>query len=243
MAEINRIVELAKQAGKIIMTHYRTGIAHEVKEDDSPVTVADQQANDHIVKGLTESFPHIPIISEEGAKERGNAGTFFLVDPLDGTKEFIRGSGYFTVNIGLVADFRAYMGVIYAPTTGNCYYTDGKYAYKDGKIIKCRQAADDGLVVVASKSHRTKETDDFIKELKVKELVNAGSSLKLCLIAEGRADIYPRFGRTMEWDTAAGHAIINAAGGSLTHPDGSEFLYAKNDIYENGYFIGRGLPA
>ena len=141
------------------------------------------------------------------------------------------------------ADYRAYLGVIYAPTTGNCYYTDGKYAYKDGKVIKCRKAPDEGLVVVASKSHRTQETEDFISQLKVKELINAGSSLKLGLIAEGNADLYPRFGRTMEWDTAAGHAIIHAAGGQLTHPDGSEFLYAKNDIYENGYFVARGLPA
>jgi 3'(2'), 5'-bisphosphate nucleotidase len=244
LAEINRIVELAKQAGKIIMSHYGSISAgdtgHELKDDNSPVTIADKEANDLIVKGLTESFPHIPVISEEGDKNRGNASTFFLVDPLDGTKEFIKGTGHFTVNIGLIADLRAFMGVIYAPTTGNCYYTDGKHAYKDGKEIKCRKAPLDGLVVVASKSHRTKETDDFIKTLKVKELINAGSSLKLCLVAEGKADIYPRFGRTMEWDTAAGHAIINAAGGSLTHTDGAEFLYGKNEIYENGWFIGRG---
>ena len=245
MAEINRIVELAKQAGKIIMGHYSPTanalLPHELKDDNSPVTIADQEANDLIVAGLAKSFPHIPIISEEGEKDRAGASTFFLVDPLDGTKEFIKGTGYFTVNIGLVADYRAYMGVIYAPTTGNCYYTDGKRAYKDGKEIRCRKASDDGLVVVASKSHRSAETDAFIDSLKVKELINAGSSLKLCLLAEGKADIYPRFGRTMEWDTAAGHAIVNAAGGSVRHPDGSEFLYAKNDIFENGYFIGRGI--
>ena len=241
LAEINRIVELAKQAGKIIMSHYNTNMATDFKDDDSPVTIADHQANELIVKGLAESFPHIPIISEEGAKESAGASTFFLVDPLDGTKEFIKGTGYFTVNIGLIANYRAYMGVIYAPTTGNCYYSDGKSSFKDGKEIKCRKAPDDGLVVVASKSHRTKETDDFINSLNVKELINAGSSLKLCLIAEGKADVYPRFGRTMEWDTAAGHAIINSAGGTLTHPNGSEFLYAKNPIWENGYFIGRGI--
>lgn len=243
MAEINKLVELAKQAGKIIMGHYKTNLAADVKDDNSPVTIADREANDLIVNGLREAFPHIPIISEEGEKDRQGASTFFLVDPLDGTKEFIRGSGYFTVNIGLVADYRAHLGVIYAPTTGNCYYSDGKQSFKDGKEIKCRKMPDDGVVVVASKSHRTQETEDFIKHLKVKELINAGSSLKLCLIAEGKADIYPRFGRTMEWDTAAGHAIINSAGGTLTHPDGSEFLYAKNEIWENGYFVGKGLKA
>lgn len=242
MAEITKLIELAKQAGNIIMSHYSPSLAHELKDDNSPVTIADQEANDIIVNGLRAAYPDITVISEEGDKILGNATNFFLVDPLDGTKEFIKYTGNFTVNIGLIRDLRPFMGVVYAPVSQNVYYTDGIKAYKNGDEIKCRKAPDDGgLTVVASKSHRTPETEEFIKTLNVKELKNAGSSLKLCLIAEGKADIYPRFGRTMEWDTAAGHAIIDAAGGSLTNPDGSEFKYAKNDIFENGWFIARGL--
>lgn len=241
MADINKLNAIARQAGKIIMGHYNPELVHQFKEDDSPVTKADIEANEYIVGQLAANFPDIPIISEEGAKDAQHQGTFFLVDPLDGTKEFIKKTGHFTVNIGLVKNYRAHSGVIYAPVSDIIYYTDGTKAFKDGDEIKCRQAPLRGLVAVASKSHSNQETNDFIETLNVTKRISAGSSLKFCLVAEGIADIYPRFGRTMEWDTAAGHAILNAAGGSVTTMEGKEFLYAKNEIWENPYFIARGL--
>lgn len=241
MADINKINDIARQAGKIIMGHYNPDLTHELKDDDSPVTKADIEANEFIVNQLAANFPEIPVISEEGAKNASHTGTFFLVDPLDGTKEFIKKTGHFTVNIGLVKNYRAFAGVIYAPVSDIIYYTDGIKAYKDGEEITCRKTPSDGLVAVASKSHSNPETNEYIETLKVTKRISAGSSLKFCLVAEGIADIYPRFGRTMEWDTAAGHAILLAAGGNVTTMDGKEFLYAKNEIWENPYFIARGL--
>ncbi len=227
------------------MGYYKGEFGATVKADDSPVTLADMAANDYIVAELKAHFPDIPIVSEEGAKDRQTSGTFFLVDPLDGTKGFIRGSGEFTVNIGLVKDFKAMAGVIYVPVSGDEYWGDGKKAFKNGKEIRCRHMPDDGVVIVGSRNHMDDETKHYIESQKSKfkdlKLVAAASSLKFCLIAEGAADIYPRFGRTMEWDTAAGQAILQSAGGSVVTPEGAPFTYGKNQIFENGAFVARGL--
>ena len=240
MGDINKLKDIARQAGKIILSHYNTTLVVENKEDNSPVTLADTEANDYIVEHLATEFPDIPIVSEEGAKDRKGQNNFFLVDPLDGTKGFIRKSGEFTVNIGLIESFRAKAGVIYVPVTDEMYFSDGINSYKNDVQIKCRPMPQDAVVLVASKSHRNQETNDFIATVKTEKIISAASSLKFCMVAEGLADIYPRFGRTMEWDTAAGHAILNNAGGSVTNPDGSEFLYGKNNIFENGYFVAWG---
>jgi 3'(2'), 5'-bisphosphate nucleotidase len=237
MASLNKLNDIAIQAGKIILAHYNTNCRLENKEDQSPVTLADLEANEYIVGRLKAEFPDIPIVSEEGAKDRKGSDTFFLVDPLDGTKAFINGGGQFTVNIGLVKGFKAFAGVVYIPVKDALYFSDGERSYKNGAPINCRKVPADGMVVVASKSHRSPETDEFIAKLKVKELISAESSAKFCVVAEGLADIYPRFGRTMEWDTAAGQAVLQTAGGKVTHPDGTEFLYGKNDIFENGWFV------
>lgn len=245
MSDINKLAEIAKQAGKIILTYYRTDLVTRRKADDSPVTLADQAANDYIVAELAKYFPDIPVVSEEGAKDRKGASRFFLVDPLDGTSGFVRGRGEFTVNIGLVEDFKAHIGVIYIPVTGEMYSGDGSRAYRNGEEIRCRAMPHDGVVLVGSKNHMDAETLSFIEEQKKKfnnlTFIGAASSLKFCRIAEGKADIYPRYGRTMEWDTAAGQAILQSAGGSVVTPDGAPFMYGKNEIFENGAFVARGI--
>lgn len=245
MADINRLTAIAKQAGKIIMGYYKGNHGASLKSDNSPVTLADTAANEYIVSELHKYFPDIPVVSEEGAKDRHSSGRFFLVDPLDGTKGFIRGSGEFTVNIGLIEEFKAKSGVIYVPVTDELYSGDGNKAFKNGKEIKSRLMPHDGIVIVASRSHRNAETDHYIENLKHSyahlQVTSAASSLKFCLLAEGKADIYPRYGRTMEWDTAAGQAILQSAGGSVVTPEGAPFTYGKNQLFENGWFIARGL--
>ena len=245
MADINKLCDIAKQAGKIILTYYRTDFVTRRKADNSPVTMADTAANDYIVEELTKYFPDIPIVSEEGTHDRKGSDRFFLVDPLDGTSGFTRGKGEFTVNIGLVENFEAKTGVIYIPVTQEMYFGDGKKAWRNGEEIRCRKMPHDGIVVLASKNHRDEETNHFIENLRVKypnlQETSAASSLKFCRIAEGKADLYPRYGRTMEWDTAAGQAILQSAGGSVVTPEGAPFHYGKNQIFENSAFIARGL--
>ncbi len=249
--QITALCQLAKQAGDAIMAIYEDESALQVqqKADDSPVTAADLAAHNIIMARLPEITPDITIISEESAQKATvtNADTFWLVDPLDGTKSFIKRTGEFTVNLGLIHKAQPVAGIVYVPAQEVLYFTaaDGK-AYKqqgnaDAVQIRCRRPdAEAGFDVVASQSHRTPETDDFIATHKVRSFVAAGSSLKFCLVAEGAADLYPRFGPTMEWDTAAAHAVLLAAGGTLTQPDGSAFLYAKPDL-RNGHFIAGGL--
>jgi len=245
LADINKLCDIAKQAGKIILTYYRTDFVTRRKADDSPVTLADTAANDYIVEQLAKYYPDIPIVSEEGAKDRHGSDRFFLVDPLDGTSGFVRGRGEFTVNIGLVEKFEAKMGVIYIPVTGEMYSGDGKTALRNNEEIRCRKMPHDGIVVLASKNHRDPQTDEYIGKLRAKypnlQETSASSSLKFCRIAEGKADIYPRYGRTMEWDTAAGQAILQSAGGSVVTPEGAPFHYGKNQLFENGWFIARGI--
>jgi 3'(2'), 5'-bisphosphate nucleotidase len=242
---------LALTSGEVIMDVYNSS-AFEVlmKSDDSPVTIADKKADEVISKGLKKYFPEVPVVTEEQVKSHDlKASVFFIVDPLDGTKEFIKRRGDFTVNIALVADGEPIRGIVYAPARQRLFYTDenGKAVEemadfslsKMGTVKKIKTAISDNtaLKVVASKSHRDKKTDEYISKYRCKELVSAGSSLKFCLIAAGEADLYPRLGPTMEWDTAAGHAILSAAGGYvLKIADKTTLEYGKTN-FKNPFFL------
>ncbi len=249
------------RAGRVIMQVRADGQGHDIKGDGSPVTLADTRAETILLATLNENVPHIPVVAEEAA-EAGDTpdtvDTFFLVDPLDGTKEFIKGGTDFTVNIGLIHDGRPVFGMIYVPATGRYYEGMARAGAWSATIdcqqcehfivqkrypIKSRRAKKDDLIAIASRSHRSDETNDWLDEHKVKTTISAGSSLKFCLLAEGKADVYPRHGPTMEWDTAAGHAILSAAGGRVETLDGKSFLYGKKDQkrpYLNPGFIAYG---
>ncbi len=242
---------LALTSGEVIMDVYNNNkLEVLIKSDDSPVTIADKKADEIISKGLKKYFPEIPVITEEQVKSHDlNASIFFIVDPLDGTKEFIKRRGDFTVNIALVVNGEPTRGIVYAPARQRLFYTDAngeaveEMAYfsvsKLGSIKKIKTASSDNtaLKVVASKSHRDKKTDEYISKYQCKELVSAGSSLKFCLIAAGEADLYPRFGPTMEWDTAAGHAVLSAAGGSVFQAEDKRPLKYGKQNYKNPFFI------
>ena len=251
-ALMDALADLALEAGAAIMHHFGRAQAT-IKADGSPVTLADAQAEAIILPGLARLFPGTPVIAEEAVsagKIPDTADEFFLVDPLDGTKEFIAGNTDFTVNIGLVNSGRPVAGVIFAPALGRlwmgsetcevCEAAPGSHiaASRNHHAVKVRPPPDDGLIVVASRSHLNPETQDFIAHLPIAGYRSAGSSLKVCLIAEGEADFYPRLGPTMEWDTCAGHAILLAAGGDMCQPDGSAFLYGKRSAgFLNGGFM------
>lgn len=240
---------IATDAGKLIMTYFTGQINARKKDDNSPVTDADIAANQLITKALYELAPHIPIIAEED-EEMGAEGheLFWLVDPLDGTRSFVRGEPEFTVNIGLIYQRKPVLGVIYAPPQETLYFGEvGKGAWrsvKGGKAepIVARKPAADGIVVTRSRSHPSAATAAYMEKLPIKQVIPGSSSVKFCMVAEGSADIYPRFGRTMEWDTAAGHAILQAAGGRVQTLDGKELMYGKSG-YENPHFIATGLQA
>jgi 3'(2'), 5'-bisphosphate nucleotidase len=243
------ITILAQLAGAKILTIYNQDFDIKTKSDASPVTEADVAAEKIILAGLKELTPDIPILAEESAAAGEipdlSGGIFWLVDPLDGTKEFIHKRGEFTVNIALVEQGKPTMGVIHVPAKGTTYFAEGpgKVWRQDNegpaRAISTRPTPENGLTIVASRSHRTPETDAYIEKFDVAELISAGSSLKLCLVAEGAADLYPRFGRTMEWDIGAGQAILEAAGGSVETVDGAPLIYGK-DGHDNPFFIARG---
>ena len=242
---------LALTSGEVIMDVYKSSTFEVLlKSDDSPVTVADKKADELISRGLKKYFPEIPVITEEQVKSHDlNASVFFIVDPLDGTKEFIKRRGDFTVNIALVAHGKPIRGIVYAPARQRLFYTNEngeaveEIAYfslsKIGLVKKIKTAFSDNtaLKVVASKSHRDEKTDEYISKYRCKELISAGSSLKFCLIASGEADLYPRFGQTMEWDTAAGHAILSAAGGTVLQAKDKQPLKYGKPHYRNPFFI------
>lgn len=254
MVELRRSAILA---GERIMEIYESDdFEVRAKSDDSPVTEADEAADALISARLREVFPDIALVTEEQAGSHDiNARTFLIVDPLDGTKEFVQRRGDFTVNIALVEDGVPVRGVVYAPAKGRLFYTTaaGESVEEAGPFdpetvgavspINVRSPDNSALFVVASKSHRDAATDEYIGKYAVADLKSAGSSLKFCLVATGEADIYPRLGRTMEWDTAAGHAVLAAAGGRVVTTDGAPLSYAKNPIFENPYFIAWGGPA
>lgn len=242
---------LALDAGDKIMEIY-DGPDFEVqlKSDDSPVTIADEAADAIISAGLRAAFPDVALVTEEQADSHSEtANTFLIVDPLDGTKEFIKRRGDFTVNIAYVVDGVPLRGVVYAPAKGRLFFTDadGQSVEETGDFAKdavgptspisVSNPDNTALLVVASKSHRDEATDAYIGKYDVADMKSAGSSLKFCLIATGEADIYPRVGRTMEWDTAAGHAVLNGAGGAVVRfDDHTPLTYGKN-IFENPFFI------
>lgn len=244
-----RVRDIADRAGREIMAIYDSEFAVQHKDDKSPVTEADQRAEtlilDAIRREITDAYP---IVAEESVAagtipEVGDA-PFWLVDPLDGTKQFVKRQGEFTVNIALIVDRRPQLGVMLAPAIGAAYWgsPDGAFAVTDGgapQPIACRPVPAKGVVAVASRSHRTPETDAFLADYDVAEVISSGSSVKFCLVASGRADLYPRTGRTMEWDTAAGHAVVRFAGGTVTDMAGNELLYAKPG-FENPHFVVRG---
>jgi 3'(2'), 5'-bisphosphate nucleotidase len=226
----------AHDAAEKIMEFYHGGALVEQKEDNSPVTQADIAAHHLLVDALNGLTPDIPVISEESDSHHLPEGTprFWLVDPLDGTKSFVRRQGAFTVNIGLIENGTPTMGIIVVPTDSTCYAGDVSegYAWKEVPGEE-RQPISTGALpaadwkAVLSMSHLDPKTEAFIAPLPVGRRISASSSLKFCLVAEGAAHFYPRFGPTMEWDTAAGHAILVAAGGKVVHPDGTPYTYAK----------------
>ena len=252
---------IAERAGKIILAYYVEDEEIEVrrKDDASPVTEADEAAETFILGALNTLTPDIPVVAEEamaaGEQPVIEGNRFWLVDPLDGTKEFINRNGEFTVNIALIEDGQPAAGVVHAPAlamtwAGICgededgNKTSGRavYAETDKPLmdIRAREIPDDGAVVVASRRHgQGEELDAFLAKYKVADRVTAGSSLKFCLVATGRADLYPRFGRTMEWDTAAGHAVLLAAGGQVYTLDDEPLDYGKPE-FENPYFYAAG---
>jgi 3'(2'), 5'-bisphosphate nucleotidase len=242
-------------AGATEMHHYKAGGAVETKADNSPVTAADREAEAILLEGLAKAAPGVPVVAEEAVSQGripALSETFFLVDPLDGTREFIHGRGEFTVNVALIENRRPVFGIVYAPALSELYVTLGperaafatvapqrSAATLKGcgfKDIRVRHANPDALTAVASRSHLTPDTDAFLKRYSVAECRNAGSSLKFGLLARGEADIYPRLGTTMEWDTAAGHALLVAAGGSVTTLDGAPLEYGKSG-FRNPHFV------
>ena len=245
---IENLLVIARSAGHEILEIYRTDFSATEKSDLSPVTQADVNAEAIILRELALLTPDIPVVSEEAASDGQlpKVGQrFWLVDPLDGTKEFINRNGEFTVNIALIENGVPVMGVVYAPTMDRLYagaQEIGSFIEEHGnrRSIACRRPPNAGLTVVASRSHGAGELlNDFLEKHAVSDLVNAGSSIKLCMIACGDADAYPRFGRTMEWDIAAGDALLRAAGGIVLAADGSPMKYGKSN-FENPYFIAWG---
>ncbi|MDO9166797.1 MAG: 3'(2'),5'-bisphosphate nucleotidase CysQ [Rhodoferax sp.] len=255
-----QVLDIAHGAGAVIMAVYedmRSGgagakdVLVTYKTDDSPLTRADLLAHQHISQRLAALTPDIPVVSEEdeqSQKYRQPVGDFWLIDPLDGTKEFLAQNGEFTVNIALVRDGKAVLGVVVAPALGQAYWgAEGLGAFResDGRVESIRVgdpvAANQPVRVVASKSHMNTETTEFIDRLSPHEVVQAGSSLKFCRVAEGAADVYPRLGPTCEWDTAAAQAIVDAAGGQVSKLDGTPLRYGKPEVL-NPHFVASSKP-
>lgn len=241
---------LALQAGDAILQVYdQPDFDVRAKGDASPVTEADEAADAIISEGLRAAFPDVPLITEEQAASHAlTAQTFLIVDPLDGTKEFVQRRGDFTVNIAYVRDGVPIHGVVYAPAKGRLFYTtpDGKaveetgpFGPEPGPLTSLSVSTPDNtaLMVVASKSHRDQATDDYISRYAVRDMTSAGSSLKFCLVATGEADLYPRLGRTMEWDTAAGDAVLRGAGGHVVRFDDHQPLAYGKPGWDNPFFI------
>lgn len=242
---IKNLLPIARQAGEAIMEIYARKGDFSLKQDGSPVTAADKAAEAIVVNGIKAMNTGITIVSEENPESHKlkSLETFFLVDPLDGTKEFLRmdSKGGFTVNIALIEHGKPVLGIIFAPMLNRMFYgSKGNGAFEDDKTIHVRNIDSKNRIAVASRSHRDPKTDQWLEDNEISQTVSIGSSLKFCLIACGEADIYPRHSPTMEWDTAAGDAILRAAGGMVTKPDGSEFIYGK-ERYLNGHFIASGL--
>ena len=235
---LEKLTNIAEEAGKLILeVYYQKDFDIKLKEDNSPLTEADKKSHQYIIKELKNNFPGIPILSEEGElptyDTRQNWDEFFLVDPLDGTKEFIKRNDEFTVNIALIKNKKPALGVINVPVLGDTYFgsiEEGSYKKKNGESyqIKVSNLADnDELTVVQSRSHSGEEEKEFYSNFNIKSKTSKGSSLKICLVAEGLAELYFRSGPTWEWDTGAGHAILLGAGGYFINKDKSTLYYNK----------------
>ncbi|KLN97934.1 3'(2'),5'-bisphosphate nucleotidase CysQ [Moellerella wisconsensis] len=240
---LEQVCKLAKEAGSVIMDIYHadTPVQVEKKSDDSPVTAADIAAHQIIKAGLSKIDPSIPQLSEEDPpawEERQHWQRYWLIDPLDGTKEFIKRNGEFTVNIALIDQGAPILGVVYAPAQGILYCGQGRQAWKEEKghrqLIRVSQAT--LPLIVVSRSHQDAELQDYLSQMGEHETVAIGSSLKFCLVAEGKAQLYPRFGPTNIWDTAAGHAVAIAAGAKVTDWKGNTLDYSPRESFLNPGF-------
>lgn len=234
-------------AARVELAYFSSHVEVITKADDTPVTAADREAEAILLKAIEAIAPNVPVVAEEamasGAEVAAPGDCFFLIDPLDGTREFISKRGEFTINIALVRNGTPVFGLIYAPVSGDLYVTLSTTACAHARLtpdanperlaamtltpVRVRRPPDDGLVAMVSRSHMNKSTEDFLATLPIAERRSAGSSLKFCLVAAGEADVYPRVGATSEWDIAAGHAILAAAGGTLLAMDGSPLRYGK----------------
>ena len=244
---LEQVVEIAGRASEEILAVYNTDFSVEQKGDLSPLTEADLAANTVITAGLARLQPPMPVLSEESAKrpfsERKSWPRYWLVDPLDGTREFVKRNGEFTVNIALIDNHEPILGVVWVPVTGVCYAAcKGFGALKiepDGqrRVMKTRPFSVDQIAVVGSRSHSNDATRAYVERLGEVEMIGIGSSLKICLVAEGRADVYPRFGPTSEWDTAAAHCVVEQAGGRLTDTALEPLLYNAKESVLNPFFL------
>jgi 3'(2'), 5'-bisphosphate nucleotidase len=252
--DIEYLLSLTRKAGEAIMEVYKKDFAVEYKDDKSPLTEADKLSNKVIMDGLLKRYPDSLIISEENKQipyeTRKNWQSFWLIDPIDGTKEFIKRNGEFTVNIALVEHGVPTLGFVYAPALDVMYYGikgDGSYKIFDGRKVKIDPSIPyterDEIRVVGSRSHMSEETMDFVKDLELKgkkvEFISSGSSLKLCMVADSTADVYPRFGPTMEWDTGAAHAVALYAGKNVINAHtGHPLVYNKENLLNPSFIVG-----
>jgi 3'(2'), 5'-bisphosphate nucleotidase len=256
-AELQRLLapvrDIARAAGIRIVEIYNRGFSVEHKEDKSPLTEADMAAHDSIIAGLAALTPELPVLSEESAAlpfaERSRWRRYWLVDPLDGTREFVKRNGEFTVNIALIEDHEPVLGVILVPVTGLCYFAargGGAFRAETGgtsTAIRVRPLDPSHVIVAGSRSHAGGTLAGFLANIGRHELISMGSSLKSCLVAEGRADVYPRLGPTSEWDTAAAHCIVEEAGGRVTDTAMRPLRYNTKESLLNPDFFVSGDPA
>jgi 3'(2'), 5'-bisphosphate nucleotidase len=251
-AELGRaLADIVEEAGAEIMPLWRSELTVERKADFSPVTEADRRGEALILKRLAERFPGVHVVSEEDASESGTptqiGARFFLVDPLDGTKAFVRGGEHWTVNIGLIQDGRPVAGAVSAPAWGRTWYTTGEGAERrpigqhQGEAIRVRPWPNGQAIAVVSHTMKPEVETELRQKYGYTQTLAMDSSAKICMLAEATADIYPRHGTTMEWDIAAAHAVLEAAGGTLKTPDGEPFRYGKaGEGFKNGWFVARG---
>lgn len=246
---------IASDAGVVVMDVYNSEFETRTKADYSPVSDADERAEEIILARLEEALPGVPVLAEERAAREGLgekvAESFLLVDPVDGTKEFVQRRGDFTVNIALICGGKPVAGCVYAPARREMYFAGADAhliesfapgeALRDSRLLRTRAYPAEGLTAITSSSHLDERTKTFLAERKISSQMGIGSSLKFCWLAAGKADVYPRWGPTMEWDTAAGHAILNAAGGQMQKPDGTPFTYGNGaQGFRNGPFVAWG---
>ena len=246
MIKINDLISICRNAGeKILKIYEKTELVIEYKADNSPLTLADKKSHECISVSLKTLYPDIPILSEEGSEipyqERKKWSSFWLIDPIDGTKEFIKKNGEFTINIALIDNQKPVLGIVYAPVLNKYWYgtKEGSFLIENGrrKTITVNKKFGNEIKVVASRSHSSPLLKNFLESFNNYKLVSMGSSIKICLVAEGKADIYPRLAPTMEWDTAAAHAVLKFAGGSLIDINTQAQMVYNRESLKNSHFI------